>query len=278
MQRASRAVAAIAVLAVTLSGAPSQAALPSGIATPSGAVLGFDMPESAVWDARTGAWYISNFGGNSGGGFIAKLLPGAMEPEVFATGLSSPQGIVIEGSTLYAADGNTVRIIDMDDPSERQAIEVPGASFGDLDVDPVTGDIYAGELMANRIWRIRGGTPEVWATINSPDGLYLFDGGLYISNFAIGGDGGIFRIDLATASVTPVSVIPGAFLDGLERDGDGWLTTDFVKGQLIRVAADGTFSILAQLAPSAADIGWNAATRTVAVPELLLSVVVFLQL
>jgi DNA-binding beta-propeller fold protein YncE len=272
-------VACISVLILGMGPAIASAALP---ATPSGIATGFQTPESMVWDARTGAWYVSNWGGyafgfsdRDGNGYIAKLEPDATEPEVFATGLDAPQGVTIEGSTMYAADIDHVRIIDMDHPGSQQVITVEGAALGDLDVDPGTGDIYVSDVGANQIWRIHDGTPEAWAEINSPDGVYLFDGGVFIANFALGGDGGVFRIDLATKHVTPVAVIPGATLDGLERDGDGWLVTDFTKGQLLRVSDGGVVSLAAQLPPSSADLGWDPATRTAGVPILLAHAAVF---
>jgi sugar lactone lactonase YvrE len=270
----------VAVLAALLAYAIPGSAQPF-VAVPTGVAVGFEGSESAVWDAPTNAWYVSN----NGDGTIAKLAPGAATPSVFATGLSAPQGIVIEGRTMYVADDDHVRRIDMADPTKQQATAVKDASLADLDVDPASGDVYTVELSAGKIWRLAkrvdaqtGDTTyqvELFLDFASPDGVYISQGGLFVTRFGIGRPGGIYRIDLTTKAVTTIAEIPAAALDGLEKDGDGWLTTDFFRGHLIRVAADGTYSILAQLAPGSADLGLNAATRTVAVPNLLGGFVAF---
>lgn len=244
-------------------------------AVPSRVVVGLNGPESAVWDAATGAWYIS-VGGFSGSGGVMKLTPGSDTPETFVTGLNGPQGVSIYDGIMYVADGARVRVIDMGDPSEQTSIPVRGAS--DLDVDPATGDLYVSDLGGGAIWRIPSGatTVELFASINSPDGLYIKDGGVYVANFALGAAGGVYRFELGTAQRSTVVEIPGTTLDGLEPDGDDWLATDFTKGHIWRVTEDGTLLPVGQLLPGSADLGMDPATRTIAVPNLLLNNVTFL--
>lgn len=270
--RARGAAIVGAVLAVS-----SIAVLPAGAdpAIPSRVVTGVSGPESAVWDPATQAWYVS-VGGFSGSGGVVRILPGSDIAQPFVTGLRGPQGVSIHDGTMYVADGGFVRVIEMAAPGQVTSIPIRGAS--DLDVDPGTGDLYVSDLGGNAVWRIPAGTatPERFATINSPDGLYVRNGGVYISNFALGGAGGVYRFEIGSAARSTVIEIPGTTLDGLEPDGDDWLVTDFSKGHLWRVSPDGGLLPVGQLLPGSADLGMDPATRTIAVPNLLLNHITFL--
>lgn len=275
----NRARAQQVALIVTICAAAAAATSPAiaDPAIPSRVVTGFSSPESAFWDPATDAWYISvgAFGGDGG---VVKLEPGSDTPQPFVTDLNGPQGVTIHDGTMYVADGARVQVIDMRDPSEQRSIPIRGAS--DLDVDPATGDLYVSDLGGNSVWRVPADTsqPERFAQINSPDGLYVKDGGVFIANFALGGAGGIFRFDIETGARTTVIEIPGTTLDGLEPDGDDWLITDFTKGHLWRVTPQGVLTPVGQLLPGSADLGLDPATGTIAVPNLLANHVTFLTL
>ena len=245
---------------------------------PQHVVTGISGPESAVWDPETSAWYVS-VGGFTGSGGVVRLEPGSDTPEEFVTGLGGPQGVTIHDGTMYVADGDHLQAISMADPSQQSSIPTGGGA-SDVDVDPETGDLYVTDLGGGVVWRIHDGVveEEPFAEINTPDGIYVQDGGVFIANFALGGAGGIFRFDIATGERTTVSDIPGATLDGLEPDGGDWLTTDFTKGHLWRVGPDGVPTPVAQLLPGSADLGIDREARIVAVPNLLLNNIVFLQL
>lgn len=245
-------------------------------AIPTRVVTGINGPESAVWHADSDAWYIS-FGGFSGAGGVMKLAADSDVPAVFVDGMQGPQGVTILDGVMYVADTNHVQVIDLADPQDQRSIPTGGGA-NDLDLDPATGDIYVTDLGGSKVWRIDAETEAstVFATINAPDGVTVKDGGVYISNFALGGSGGIFRFDLETGARSTVVEIPGATLDGLAADGHDWLATDFAKGHLWRVAPGGALMPIGQLAPGAADLGLDPATRTIAVPNLLLNHVTFL--
>jgi sugar lactone lactonase YvrE len=262
------AVLAIVATMAMLGPAAADPAIPTGVVT------GLNGPESAVWDEATGAWYIS-VGGFSGSGGVMKLEPGSDTPETFVDGMSGPQGVSIHEGVMYVADGDHVQVIDMADPTDQQSIPTGGGA-SDLDIDPETGDIYVSDLGGGAVWRIHDGASELFAEINQPDGLYVKDDGVFIANFGLGGPGGIFRFDIETKDQTTVVEIPAATLDGLEPDGDDWLATDFTKGHIWRVTADGTLTPIGQLAPGSADLGLDPETRTIAIPNLLLNHVTFM--
>ena len=270
MRRRFKFGANIAVIALALLSASSHAMADP---VPTAVVTGINGPESAFWDGATGAWYIST-GGFSGSGAVVKLAPGSDTPETFVDGLGGPQGVTIHNGTMYIADGDHVQVVEMANPANQHSIPT-GGSASDVSVDPASGDVFVSDLGGSKVWRIHDGVSEAFADINSPDGISVLDGGVFVANFALGGPGGVFRFDIATKAMTTVSDIPLATLDGLEPDGADWLATDFTKGHLWRIAPDGSFTPFAQLLPGTADLGFDRETRTIAVPNLLLNFVAF---
>lgn len=268
-----RLLVAVSALACAMLAAPARAVVTPAIPT---SIIQLNGPESAVWDEATGAWYISS-GGFSGSGAVVKLLPGASTPETFVGDLNGPQGVSIHDGVMYVCDVDRVLVVDMDDPAHPLSIPTGGGA-SDVDIDPATGDAYVTDLGGGVVWRIRDGVSELFVEINQPDGIYVQDGGVFIANFGLGAPGGIFRFDIETKERTSVVELPLATLDGLEPDGDDWLTTDFTKGHFWRIAPDGTPSVVAQLLPGAADFGFDRENRIVAVPNLLLNFVVFMSL
>ena len=244
-------------------------------ATPAGIAVGFNNPESVEWDPVTEAFYISNadFSGLLGG-WIAKLEPGALTPEPFLVGLSGPQGVIVRDGTMYVADTDHVLTVDMADPSQTSQIPTGGGA-NDLDIDPDTGDIYVTDLGGGKVWKISGGVSTEFVSIDQPDGIFIHDGGVYIANFGFDGAGGIYRFEISDASMTTIWEDAFVALDGLYRVDDTWVATDFVRGHLFRITADGSFELMGQVAPGAADIGYDPVTRTLGLPNLTTGLVYF---
>lgn len=270
---------AAGLIAAVVSVVPAAHALPptvppSAPGIPTGVETEFSNPECVVWDANTGAWYITNNGLSGGEASIAKLVPGG-SPQIVASGLDAPQGVAIYNGMFIVADNANVVFINMADPTQRTSVNV--GSSNDLDVDPSNGDVYVGSINGGSIKRIRDGVVENFATIAAPDGVEFQDGGVFVNTLGlVDAESGLFRIDVETKAVTTIATVPFAAFDGLEQDGSGWLMTDFAHGQLYRVASDGSLSVLAQLAPGSAQMGFDPVTRTVAVPNLVAGFVVFL--
>lgn len=270
MRRCWKLGVSLAAVVLALVSGPSRAMADP---VPTAILTGINGPESAFWDEATGAWYIST-GGFSGSGAVVKLTPGSEEPEPFVDGLGGPQGVTIHNGIMYVADGNHVQAIEMANPANQQSIPTGGGA-NDVSVDPVSGDVFVTDLGGGQIWRIHSGVSEAFVEINSPDGIFVLDGGVFVANFGFGGPGGVFRFDIETKARTTVAEIPLATLDGLEPDGADWLATDFTKGHIWRIAPDGSLTPVAQLLPGTADLGFDRATRTIAVPNLLFNFVAF---
>ena len=67
-------------------------------------------------------------------------------------------------------------------------------------------------------------------------------------------------------------------LDGIVKDGDDYLVTEWLSGNLYRVARDGSVLLEYKLAPGAADLGIDPVARVVMVPETLANAAVVLPL
>ncbi|MCA1843645.1 MAG: ATP/GTP-binding protein, partial [Actinobacteria bacterium] len=194
-----------------------------------GTVGGFENPESAPWDAATGAFYVSNIGpgpinplGREPDGYISKVSSAGRVTEAkWVTGLRSPKGIHRRGDDLLVADVGQVVVIDVARQKIRQTIDLDaiGAKFpNDVTVDDRNGDAYVSDTGRDAIYRIPAGgsKPEVWLqsdALENPNGLFLDGDTLMVAGYgrdpdgdgpAARGPGRVLVVDLATKSVTPL--------------------------------------------------------------------------
>jgi sugar lactone lactonase YvrE len=99
--------------------APAAPAGPSKVTT----TTGFSTPESVLWDAAQGVWFVSNINGNpsvkDGNGFISRLAAdGSVDSLHFIVSgkngvtLNAPKGLALVGDTLWVADIDAVRAFD----------------------------------------------------------------------------------------------------------------------------------------------------------------------
>lgn len=273
-----------------------------GLAWPASAqpvALGFENPESAAYDAESGTWFVSSMGGytadatgRAGDGFISRVGNDGVLAEVFIDGLNAPKGLRLHEGVLYAVDVGEVVAFEAATGEVIWRAETPTDFVNDPAVDPETGDVYVTETAESIIYRIDGETHTVEVFVDTddqpgglegPNGLLFEPDRLVVasvgpnfdtSTFQTSEPGRLLAVDLETKAITPLTERVGA-LDGLEPDGDGYLVSDFFAGRVLRVAGDGTTETVAQVLPGAADIGFDPATGTIAVPQLLANVVVF---
>lgn len=256
-----------------------------------------EFPESAVWDKANGAWYVSNFGGTTfadesgtapskadGNGFITKLASnGEIDTLKWITGLHAPKGLGIYGGKLYAADVGQVVIMDIASAKIKRRIAVPDSRFlNGLAVDPSNGDVYVSDMMTNQILRYSQGSAEMEVFLESaelemPNGLYVDGNTLVVGAWGVVTDpatfgtevkGRVKLIDLDTKTITNVGDGPTANTDGIVKYGDEYIITDWVAGELIKVSADGSATVLKSGYNNSADIGFDPERKAVAIPEM----------
>lgn len=102
--------------------ADTTAAQPAAPAAPAkvSEATGFSTPESVLWDAEQGVWFVSNINGNpsqkDNNGFISRLTrDGAVDSLHFIEAgkngvkLNAPKGLALVGDTLWVADIDAIR-------------------------------------------------------------------------------------------------------------------------------------------------------------------------
>jgi DNA-binding beta-propeller fold protein YncE len=269
--------------------------VPAPLVEATEAVLEF--PESVVWDQGSNAWYVSNFGGtifadDSGAapvkadenGFITKLSSnGEIDTLKWITGLHAPKGLGVHDGKLYAADVGQIVVMDIASARIESRIEVPNSQFlNGLAVDSSNGDVYVSDMMTNQILRYSQGSHETElflesADLEMPNGLYVDGKTLVVGAWGVITDpatfgtdvkGRVKLIDLETKTVTNVGDGPIANIDGIFKFGDDYIVTDWAAGELIRISADGSATVLKSGYSNCADIGFDADRKAIAIPEM----------
>ena len=256
-----------------------------------GTVKGFETPESAPWDAATGAFYVSNIGpgqinpfGREPDGYLSKLsAAGRLEEAKWVTGLRSPKGIHRWGDDFLVADVGQLVVIDVAKAKIRRTIDLDplGAKFpNDVTVDDRTGDAYISDTGTNVIYRLPAGgsAAEAWLKsdkLDAPNGLFLDGGTLMVASYGQDPDGDgpaarapgrLMAVDLATKAIRPLGdMAPLGNLDGLEKLDSDWVVTG--SDHVWRVTPDGKPTDLGKV-PHAADLGLRRADRVMAIPTL----------
>ncbi len=288
----------VAAFAVTSCGrtetpAPSEAPAAGPAAAPAAAAEalpaawtvteGIETPESAYYDAASNSIYVSQIAGapdgRDGNGRIVKLTPdGKVVSANWATGLNAPKGLRSHNGTLWTSDLDEVVGIDMASGKVTTRVKIAGAMFLNDVAAGSDGTVYVTDMMGNKIYAVKDGKASVFIEgeeLEHPNGL-LADGDRLIvggwgsqpkADFSTDVPGRLFAIDLKTKAKTAITANPFANIDGVERDGrGGYLVTDYLKGQIIRVSANGDSQPVATFTPGTADIGING--NTVIVPHM----------
>jgi hypothetical protein len=306
MTRYFTASALIAVTASVLAQAPPPG--PPGTTAggpPALWTISTDMaaPESAYYDAASGAIFVSNINGQilerDGNGYITRLAAdGKVVNSRWATGLNAPKGMRSLGGTLWVTDIDEVVAIDIASGTITAKIKVDGAAFlNDLATAP-DGTIYASDSQVYAIYAVKDGKSSVFVSgaenVEVPNGLLVDGARLILGTIGPvapgGGPGGgrggaggggrgtggppapagrLYGFDLKTKQRTVVTAQPIGGIDGIEPDGSGgYLVTDVVGSRLLQVTAAGTARTLLTFTAGGADFGYIPARRIAVVPFL----------
>lgn len=284
----SRAVAAATVVLV----ATCALRMAPASADEAPVTAGYENPESAYF--HQGTWFIANLGGydvdpaeKDGNGFISRIGPDEIASTRWVSGLDSPKGMRAHKGLLWVADIDRLIAIDIRSGKVKQKVTLKGATFlNDVDVDTRTGHLYVTDTLANRIWRVAGKKASVFlssAKLESPNGILVGDGGLYIGSFGPNPDPQTFMTDMPGRLLhvpfksKSIHVMSDriANIDGVERDGRDIIVSDFWGGRILRVRPGGSTEVIMRLPPSAADIGWDPKRRVLGVPQMVQNIVGF---
>lgn len=245
---------------------------------------GFALPESVLWNAGSGLFYVSNMGvdpmAKDGDGFIATLdASGAVQYMPFATGLDSPKGMAVADGVLYVSDIDSVKAIDLASGEVTATYTGEGVVFlDDVTIGP-DGVVYVSDTFGNAVFRVDGDGLALVAQgpkLAGANGLMPGpDGTLLVANLGdISGGfenivpGWVVSLDLASGQVEPYGATePPGVLDGIVSDGKGGvIVTDNAAGTVLHQMPGGAPVVIATIASGAADHDYDASSGVVVVP------------
>ena len=248
------------------------------------ATEGIATPESAYYDEASGFVFTSQINGQptdrDGNGTIVKLnADGSVAAANWVTGLHAPKGLRAHQGTLWVADLDEVIGFEIASGRETSRVKVEGAQFlNDVATGP-DGTVYVSDFTANRIYAIKDGKVTTFAEgeqLEYPNGL-LVDGNRLIvgawgkpeADFTTKVPGRLFALDLATKQKTLITPQPFGNIDGVESDGrGGYIVSDYLKGKILRVTANGESRDVQTFMTGTADIGFIPSINAVIVPHM----------
>jgi outer membrane protein assembly factor BamB len=241
-------------------------------------------PESIYYDEGSGFIFTSQINGmptdRDGNGRIVKLnADGTVAAADWVTGLNAPKGLRADRGTLWTADLDEVIGVEIATGRITSRVKIDGAQFLNDVATSADGTVYVSDFTANKIYAVKDGKVTTFAEgeqLEYPNGLLVEGNRLIVgswgkpeADFSTKVPGRLFALDLGTKQKTLITPKPFANIDGVESDGrGGYLISDYQKGKILRVSADGVSTEIKQFMPGAADIGFIASINTVLVPHM----------
>jgi len=255
-------------------------------------IEGFKTPESVLWDAEQGVWFVSNIDGNpsmkDNNGFISRLkADGSIDSLRFVAAgrggvtLNGPKGMALVGDTLWVADIDAVRgfnrktgalVANVDAGHQAKFLNDVAASPDGTVYITDTGILFDAKGAAthpgpDRIFALKGRKLTVAAEgdwLERPNGITWDQANQRFLLAPFGGS----HIDgwkPGVAKVDTVGTGPGG-QDGIEILPDGRvLITSWADSTLFTLSAGGSKKLVTGV-PSPADIGVDPVRGWVAIP------------
>lgn len=246
----------------------------------------FKMPESVLMDQQRKQIYVSNVNGaplsEDGNGSIGLISADGKQHTVeWVSGLSSPKGLAQRGKYLYAADVKELVVINVETAKVSARYPVPEAGVLNGLAFDQDGSLYVSDWIGNRIYRLHDQELSVWLEtdqLESPNGLVVKNGYLYVASwgqrpkadFSTESSGLLKRISLKSKRIENFSgERTWMNLDGLHPTPNGWLASDFMKGELLTLNAKGKITHRVKLGQSSADFWLEEDQNLLLVPYLM---------
>jgi hypothetical protein len=231
------------------------------------------IPESVLPDLQNKVLYVSLIDGApwdaDGKGGIGKVdLNGKIINANWITGLHAPKGLGKFGNKLYAADMNSVVVIDIAKGAVESIIKIDSAQgLNDITVDS-KGIVYASDSRSRNgnIYRIENGVATLYMSdFKGINGLRAVGNDLYVATSK-----DVYKVD-ANKTQTSIGIIDQGG-DGIEPVGNGdWIGSAWV-GYIYYLHADGKRDLLLDTHEqkwNTADIGYDPAKKIVYVPTFM---------
>lgn len=258
------------------------------------ASTGLSTPESVLWDATRGVWYVSNINGKppqkDDNGYIVRLGANGetLDSLPFINGaddditLHAPKGMALQGDTLWVADidavrgfnvvsGQEVATIDLSPLKVIFANDVAVGSDGGIYVTE-TGIAFGADGAVSHpgqsaVIAIRGRTPSVAVALPKASGANGLAWDASRNAWLIVGFAtqDIYEFVSGAKAATVLGKGPGGG-DGLLALGDGRAILTSWADSSLTLFANGVSTTLRKGLNAPADLGYDPARKLVAVP------------
>lgn len=231
----------------------------------------FKVPESVLFDAGSKTLYVSNIDGKDpwgadGLGSIGKMSADGKDIIVdWVSGLQAPKGMGLYKGKLYVADLTEVVVINIKEGKIEKKINVPDAQgLNDISVDE-NGTVYVSDSKAKKVYKIENDNAELLLDkLKGPNGVLMHGKDFYVLDA-----GGLYKMNMDKSLTLIVDGMEGG-TDGVENiSGNDFLVSTWGGVVYYVNTADKTKQTLMDgrsKKMNSADIGFDAATKTVFVP------------
>lgn len=199
-------------------------------------------PESVLWDPAQKIYFVSNIDGGAAdrdnNGFLSTMDPeGKILDLHWVGGMDAPKGMGLYDGELYAADLDSLVIIDVKTAKIKTKIFIPGSVFlNDVAVDG-NGNVFISDTREGKVFSYKDGKVAEFLSaseVKGANGLLVWNGKLWIDAAE-----GIYGYDFDTRALTSYcdSVKGG---DGLTPVNDSDLIASKWIGEVYYVHPDGS--------------------------------------
>jgi DNA-binding beta-propeller fold protein YncE len=210
----------------------------------------FLLPESAAYDPKSKALYVSNNDAynrsqDEGRQSISKIsLNGQIEKLDWVSGLKNPTGLAVFRNILYVVEAKSLVEIDIAKAQIIKRHDVPGAvMLNDITISP-KGTIFMSDFRKNIIFKFAKGQFEEWLKspeVSNPNGVSVSGKNLFWGNC---GDGNLKVVDLTSKEIKTIANLGPGIIDGVLVEASGNILASKNEGQLFRVTPAGQTSLL----------------------------------
>lgn len=247
--------------------------------------VGFQTPESVVYDAALDVYYVANINGapldKDDNGFISKVTPdGGVTLEFISAKtegveLNAPKGMGIHDGTLYVADIDRVHLFDTATGASKGNVKLPGATFANGVKVAADGSVWVSDSGlkpdfsssgTDAVWKITNGkAKKVLGSkkLGGPNGVLPAPGGAWVASF---GSGELYFVS-DTGKQDKIQKLPKGSLDGIVLTKDGrTLVSSWEASAVYAGTPGGEFVELLGGVTSPADIGYDDKRNRLLVP------------